>query len=130
MTNQLFIFDETIARERRGCGASPVGRGVGDSRAKLPGFAKNSDTSLAAAIHIQPKVSKLQRRVLALFKRQATWTVEEAMDALGITKRNTVAPRFTELGPGTDAHPGMHLIRDSGKRRNRNTAWELNTKGE
>lgn len=112
---QIPLFDEIQHGETR-LFATP----------KLPGFARDSSASRDAAIAIYPAVTRLQRRVLELFDQRTTWTVDEAQIALAIKKRNTIAPRFTELGPGTAEIPGLSLIHKTGARRGSCDVWARN----
>lgn len=109
-TPQIPLFSEIVHGETTLYDAKP-------SKQQLPGFARNSDTSLAAAIMVHPFVRADQQRILDLFKIRRTWTVDEAVDYLKARNRNCVAPRFTELGPGTESKPGLNQIRDTGERR-------------
>lgn len=100
MSNQLSIFDEQIARER-----------------VLPPH-RDNEASKDAAEFIEPFTASLRARVLLEIGKRGIEgaTADELCVALDAC-RNSVAPRICELGPGTERHPGMNLICDSGKRR-------------
>ena len=82
----------------------------------LPGHALHSETSRAAAEGIAPRLTALQAEVLASIRStgERGATTAELVAALG-WKRNTVAPRVTEL-----AHARAIF---KGERRNGEQAW-------
>ena len=92
---------------------------------------RDVDTSIAAARVIAPHITKLHKQILDAIDRFGTRTVDEVCVMTGRC-RNTIAPRFNELGPGTARRPGLNLIRDSGQRRAllgqavKAIAWERN----
>ena len=65
----------------------------------MPGYAPGSDTSREAAERTRPCVSDLHHRIIRyLTRRQFDGsTVFENMVAFGITKKDRIAPRYSEL---------------------------------
>lgn len=114
-THQLPLFDETVARERLGRSTADLpGRG---STSRAP-YAPDSNTSKAAAEYITPFTSTLRAQVYAKIFVAGAYgaTADEICESLH-ARRNSIAPRLCELGPGSARYPGMGLICDSGERR-------------
>lgn len=74
------------------------------------------DTSIEAAKAVRSNVTRNERIVLDVVRSRGRVTVDEICLALG-WPRNSVAPRVTMLGPGTERNPGKGLLRDTGERR-------------
>ena len=77
---------------------------------------RDVDTSIAAAKLVRPNVTRNERIVLDVIRSRGRVTVDEICAVLS-WPRNSVAPRVTNLGPGTERHPGKGLIYDTGERR-------------
>lgn len=83
------------------------------SAAPIPGYRRDSDTSLAAAVSIAPKVRAIHMLILGTIRRFGAMTADECSAKLAMDP-DRIKPRFTEL---SKPKYGLLLLEKAGEKR-------------